>query len=148
MNAEPLTAEELDTLRAEYGASIGWPFNDVRRLLATLDAARAEVRRLAEVHAITLHAMDEAESAARSASPVDREDELGAAWEAAEAALPEGWDFGITMTGADGEGRYHASAAPFAYRDGKYANAATPAAALRALAGALAARSKDPSDAR
>ena len=91
---------------------------------------------------------DDATCALR-ASPVDREDELGAAWAEAEAALPEGWDFGITMTGVEGDGRYHASAAPlsssFAYRDGKYADADTPAAALRALAARLA---KDPTDER
>ena len=67
--------------------------------------------------------------------------DLGLAWAEVESALPEGWDFGISMKR---DGLYHASAAPltstFAYRDGEWAEAPTPTAALRALAAKLRER--------
>jgi hypothetical protein len=63
---------------------------------------------------------------------------LGVAWQAAEAALPEGWDWGLTMTA---DHQWCASAAPvtssMVYRDGKYTIADTPAAALQALTAKL-----------
>lgn len=69
--------------------------------------------------------------AALSTTPAPTGD---AAWAAAEAALPEGWDFGLTMTA---ERRYRASAAPLRAITGVYAVADTPAAALLALADRL-----------
>jgi len=55
---KPLSPEEEAELRKAHGMEFRWNFNQRARFLATLDAARAEVKRLAEVHNLTLAAMD------------------------------------------------------------------------------------------
>jgi len=64
-------------------------------------------------------------------------DSLDAAWAEAEAALPEGWYWGVVSTGMPGDDAYRASASPNGWvMDDHHVEswAATPAAALRALA--------------